>query len=50
MKISYTDIQPPILTIQEAIKAGSLFPDPADPVVQGDTEGMHCAKKPLSTR
>ena len=41
VKVTYTNVQPPILTIKDAIQAGSMFPDPADPIVQGDAAGEH---------
>eukprot|EP01064_Diplonema_japonicum_P033912 TRINITY_DN6820_c0_g4_i1.p1 TRINITY_DN6820_c0_g4~~TRINITY_DN6820_c0_g4_i1.p1 ORF type:complete len:1378 (+),score=357.48 TRINITY_DN6820_c0_g4_i1:56-4189(+) len=34
--VTYTNVKTPILTIDEAIQAGSLHPNPPAPVVQGD--------------
>jgi len=37
VKVTYTDAQPPIVTIEDAIKAGSFFPKPDD-LILGDAE------------
>ncbi|XP_052261039.1 uncharacterized protein LOC127865162 isoform X4 [Dreissena polymorpha] len=36
---SYSDVRPPVLTIEEAIKQGMVFPKQADDIVMGDAEG-----------
>ena len=46
VKVTYTNIQTPILTVEEAIAANSFFPIPAiGPVKKGDTtKGFNNAK------
>ncbi|XP_048729395.2 xanthine dehydrogenase-like isoform X2 [Ostrea edulis] len=39
VKVTYTDIQPPILTMEEAIAKNSIFPKVADEFKLGDAEG-----------
>lgn len=39
VKVAYTDIQAPILTITEAIQKQSFFPKPCDDLVVGNPEG-----------
>ena len=39
VKVTYTDVQAPILTIEEAILKQSFFPKPCDDLVVGDPEG-----------
>ena len=39
MKVTYTDIQPPVLTIHDAIQKQSFFPKPCDDLVVGNPEG-----------
>ena len=40
VNVTYTNQQPPILTIQDAIDKKSFFPKPADDIVAGDAEGI----------
>ena len=39
VKVTYTNKQPPILTIQDAIDKKSFFPKPANDIVAGDADG-----------
>ena len=39
VKVNYINVQTPILTIEEAIAAGSYFPKPGFDVVRGNAEG-----------
>ncbi|XP_053383995.1 uncharacterized protein LOC123535767 isoform X2 [Mercenaria mercenaria] len=39
VKVTYTDVKPPVLTIEEAVKAKMIFPDVAKDIVVGDAEG-----------
>ncbi|KAK3581541.1 hypothetical protein CHS0354_031882 [Potamilus streckersoni] len=45
VKVTYSDIKPPILTIQDAVKEGSLFPKQADEIIVGNAEDA-IAKSP----
>lgn len=36
---SYSDVKPPVLNIDDAIKQGMVFPKQADDIVVGDAEG-----------
>ena len=40
--MTYSDVKPPVLTIEEAVKAKMIFPDVAKEIVVGDAEGMSC--------
>lgn len=37
--MTYTDVKPPVLTIEEAIKQKMIFPDVAEDIIVGDAEG-----------
>lgn len=39
VKITYTNVQPPVLTIKEAIEKKMFFPKQADDIVEGNAEG-----------
>ena len=38
MKVTYSNVKPPILTIKDAIKKKSFFPKPAKDLIVGDAE------------
>ena len=38
VKITYSDVKPPILTIQDAIQKKSFFPQPTKDLLVGDAE------------
>lgn len=40
VKVTYTDQQPPILTMEDAIQKKSIFPNVADELKVGDAEGL----------
>lgn len=40
VKVTYTDQQPPILTMEDAIQKKSIFPKVADELKVGDAEGL----------
>ena len=39
VKVTYKDVKTPILTISDAIRAGSFFPSPGPDLIQGNAEG-----------
>ena len=39
VKVTYTDVQTPVLTIKEAVAKQSFFPKPCDDLVVGNPEG-----------
>ena len=41
VKITYSDVKPPILSLQDAIRKKSFFPKPAKDVVVGDAESKY---------
>lgn len=41
VKVTYTDQQPPILTMEDAIQKKSIFPKVADELKVGDAEGLY---------
>lgn len=40
VKVVYTDVQPPILTMEDAIEKESIFPDQAECIILGNADGM----------
>eukprot|EP00058_Branchiostoma_floridae_P000040 XP_002585528.1 hypothetical protein BRAFLDRAFT_89258 [Branchiostoma floridae] len=49
VKVTYTDLKPPILTIQDAIAAQSFFPSNDQEVIKGDAEGAIAAAPHIVT-
>ncbi|XP_066268462.1 uncharacterized protein [Branchiostoma lanceolatum] len=49
VKVTYTDLKPPILTIQDAIAAQSFFPSNDQEVIKGDAEGAIAAASRVVT-
>ncbi|XP_061183006.1 uncharacterized protein LOC133191267 [Saccostrea echinata] len=39
VKVTYSDVKPPILTIEDAIEKNSIFPDEAEKIIVGDADG-----------
>ena len=39
VKVTYTDVKPPVLTIKEAVQAKMIFPPQADDFIVGDADG-----------
>ncbi|KAK3101621.1 hypothetical protein FSP39_004931 [Pinctada imbricata] len=42
VKVTYTDQQPPILTLEEGIKQKSFFPGVGEEITVGDAEAYYC--------
>lgn len=41
VKVTYKDVQPPLLNLDEAIKQKSFFPGAPNPLIVGDPDGKN---------
>jgi xanthine dehydrogenase molybdopterin-binding subunit B len=48
VQVTYTDQKPPILSIEDAIKQGSYFPNPGKEVKKGDAQSKYTDQKLLA--